>query len=165
MNLVPVTNKRNTWLEPFDWMSRFFSRNTPSVTRDREGDFFAPFFRDFSFDKFPFELGGVPAVDVEETDNEVIVRAEMPGLEKDEFSIELEDNMLILRGEKKHQAEHKDRNIHRVECSYGRFDRRIGLPADVQTDKAVAEYKNGVLNVTLPKAESSKRKAITVKVK
>lgn len=160
MNLVPINNKRNSWLEPFDWMSRFFSRSAPVAARDKEDDFFAPFFRDF-----PFDFGGSPSVDVEETDNEVIVRAEIPGLEKEEFSIELEDNLLILRGEKKQQSEHKDRNVHRVECSYGRFDRRIGLPADVQTDKATAEYKNGVLNVTLPKAETSKRKAITVKVK
>jgi len=160
MNLVPVSSKRNNWLEPLDWMSRFFSRSAPSMARDKEDDFFAPFFRDF-----PFDFSGEPAVDVEETDKEIIVRAEIPGMEKDEFSIELEDNTLILRGEKKHQAEHKDRNVHRVECSYGCFDRRISLPAEVQTDKAVAEYKNGVLNVTLPKAEAPKRKAITVNVK
>lgn len=158
MNLVPV-NKRNAWFDPLQWMSRFFPQSVPGTINEKEEDFFAPFFRGF-----PFETSGVPAVDVEETENEVIVRAEIPGLEKDEFSIELEDRMLILRGEKKHKEEHKDRNVYRVECSYGRFDRRIALPSEVKTDKVAAEYKNGVLHVTLPKAESSKRKSITVKV-
>ena len=161
MTRVPVLRNQNAWNDPFDMMNRFFSRWIPSKTSEKtEDDFFAPFFQGS-----PFGFSGSPAVDVEETENEVIVRAEVPGLEKDEFSIELENDTLVLRGEKKHKEEHKDRNIHHIECRYGRFDRRIALPAEVQTDKANAEYKNGVLNITLPKAESSKRKAITVKVK
>ncbi|MGC9327040.1 MAG: Hsp20/alpha crystallin family protein [Candidatus Hinthialibacter sp.] len=161
MTRVPVVRNRSPWYEPFDLMNRFFSRWSPVQRQDKdEDDFFAPFFRDF-----PFDFGGSPAVDVEETDQEIVVRAEMPGMEKDEFSIELEENTLILRGEKKHKDEHKDRNVHRVECRYGRFDRRIDLPATIQSDKAVAEYKNGVLNIVLPKAETAKRKAITVNVK
>lgn len=160
MTRVPVLHNRNFWNEPFELMSRLFSRWTPSAPREREdNDFFAPF-----FSGSPFEFVATPAIDLEETEKDIVVRAETPGMEKNEFSIELENDTLILRGEKKHKEEHKDRNVHRVECRYGRFDRRVALPAEVEADKAAAEYKNGVLTITIPKSESARRKAIAVKV-
>ena len=157
MNLVPVS-KNNSFA---DWQSRmndFFSHWLPSTRREPNfDDFFAPFQWDSS-------LSFGPSIDVVESETDVLVRAEIPGLKKDEFSIELNNNQLTIRGEKKQEKEEKDRNFHRTECSYGCFSRSVYLPCEVDSDKAVAEYSQGVLKVKLPKAESSQRKQIAVKV-
>lgn len=150
MNLVPYSWQRQ-WDNLENQMQNFFRQWTPTPHREDK-------------DWFPFCNFNVPSVDVEETDNEVIVRAEMPGLEKDEFSIELHDNRLYLKGEKKQKSEDKKRNYHRVECSYGSFTRSVQLPCEVDVDKANAEYKHGVLNITLPKSPDAKRKAIPINI-
>ncbi len=106
-----------------------------------------------------------PAADVQETDDALIIRAEIPGMEKDEFSVEVRQNRLFLRGEKKYQRESKGKNFHRVECSYGSFSRSFPLPCEVESDKAEAVYRHGVLNIRLPKTEASRQKRITVKVR
>jgi len=106
-----------------------------------------------------------PTIDVEETDQEVIVRAEIPGLEKDEFSVEVGKDALYLHGEKKHESETNGRNYYRKECSYGSFSRTIALPCEVKTDKTAAEYKNGVLRVRLPKAEASRTQKVAIQIK
>ena len=156
MKLVP-----QTYSQSLDLFDRFFNRWTP-------GSFFGRMWNETwdpfrMLDTFP-ELMTSPAVDMEETDKEIIIRAEIPGLEKDDFSIELEQDHLILRGEKKQEKEEKDRNYHRVECSYGRFSRTIQLPCEIDANQANAEYKNGVLKITLPKAESARRKLIKVNI-
>lgn len=157
MKLVPTT--RTQYTNPFDMMDRLFNNWVPSMFRRRESDdFFAPFKWEWTE---PFSFG--PSVDIEETEKDIIVRAELPGMDRNEFSIELENNVLTIEGEKKHQEEHKDRNYHRMECSYGRFSRRIPLPGEVIAEKAEATYDKGVLTVTLPKTEESKRKRIEIK--
>jgi HSP20 family protein len=143
MKLVPATRNRNS--NPFEMMDRFFNNWTPSLFRqNKDDDFWAPFNMDMNSG---FTFG--PSVDVEETEKDYVVRAELPGMEKDEFSIDIENNVLTLQGEKKHREEHKDKNYHRVECSYGSFHRRIALPSEIIADKADAKYDKGVLTVTV----------------
>jgi HSP20 family protein len=105
-----------------------------------------------------------PAVDIEETADEVIVNAELPGLSEKDFEIELQGQRLILRGEKKVQQEKKDRSYYYTECQYGSFSRVIPLPCEVVEDKAEAKYKNGVLQIRLPKSEAAKARRIQIKV-
>lgn len=106
-----------------------------------------------------------PAVDMEETENEVIVKAEMPGLDPKDFQISLTENTLTIKGERKEEKEEKKKNYHMVERRYGSFYRSIPLPCPVESDKVEANYKKGILEVTLPKAEPVKAKQITVNVK
>ena len=106
-----------------------------------------------------------PAVDMEETDNEVIVKAEMPGLDPKDFQISLTENTLTIKGEKKEEQEEKKRNYHMVERRYGSFYRSIPLPCPINSDKVEAKYKKGILEITFPKAEPVKAKQITVNVK
>ena len=105
-----------------------------------------------------------PALDVEETDKEYLIKADLPAIKKDDVKIAIDHGMLTLEGERKHEKEEKGRKFHRVERSYGRFMRRLELPMDVDEQKVAAEFKEGVLNVHLPKAASAKPRAIDVKV-
>jgi len=103
-----------------------------------------------------------PRLDVVENEGEVLVSAELPGLDEKDFAIEVHGNVLALKGEKK--TEHADRKgaWHWTERSYGSFRRVIELPVDVDSNKASAAFKNGILTVTLPKAESAKVRHIAV---
>ena len=103
-----------------------------------------------------------PVVDISETNDEVVIRAEVPGMTKEDISITPQDNVLTLRGEKK--QEEKGVTFHRVERSYGSFVRSFALPTLVQADKVKASYKDGVLQITLPKAEEVKPKEISISV-
>ncbi|HET9911637.1 MAG TPA: Hsp20/alpha crystallin family protein [Anaerolineales bacterium] len=106
-----------------------------------------------------------PAIDMYQTDDEVVVRAALPGFKADEVQINVTGDVLVLRGEMKHEEEKKDRAWHIREQRWGSFERSIALPTDVKADKAVADFENGILTVTLPKAEEVKPKTITVKAK
>ncbi len=118
------------------------------------------------FNRDVFRLNGewVPQVDMSETKDELTVRAEVPGMDKEELSVTLQDNVLTLRGERKQETEAKSATFHRMERSYGSFVRSFTLPTLVQTDKVKAAYKDGVLTITLPKAEEAKPKEISVSV-
>ncbi len=105
-----------------------------------------------------------PLVDISETDDEIKVIAEVPGMKKEDIKISIQDNVLTLRGEKKQEKEEKDKNSHRVERAYGAFERSFSLPASVQTDKVKASYKEGVLTISLPKPEEAKPKEIDISV-
>jgi len=104
-----------------------------------------------------------PATDVAEDENAVTVTAEVPGCNAEDIDISVHGNTLTISGEKKHQTEKKEKGHYHVERSYGSFRRDINLPADVEPGKTEAACKDGVLTITLPKAE--KAKAIRVKVK
>ena len=106
-----------------------------------------------------------PAVDVAELENEYLVKVELPGVEKDDVKITMENNILTIRGEKKEAKDLKEENYHRAERSYGSFQRSFKLPTSVKSDKIEAIYTNGILSVTLPKAEEAKPKQIEVQVK
>ena len=106
-----------------------------------------------------------PSVDVYQTDDKIVVKADVPGLDKKDFDIAVVDHHLTIKGERKHENEVKEENYHRTERVYGTFERSFELPATVDTEKIQAEYKDGVLELTLPKKEEAKPKQIAVKVK
>jgi len=105
-----------------------------------------------------------PSVDVSEDKDNVIIRAEMPGMFKDDVKISIQENVLTLKGEKKQEKEEKDKNYHRIERSYGSFCRSFQLPTSIKSDKVEASYKDGVLSVTLPKTEEVKPKEIPISI-
>ena len=106
----------------------------------------------------------LPALDRAETDNEIVVKAEVPGMDPKDIDISLSDGMLTIKGEKKQEREEKESDYHLIERSYGAFSRSVQLPKEVQRNKIKASYKNGVLSITLPKSEEAKKKEITIKV-
>ncbi len=106
-----------------------------------------------------------PAIDMYQTDDEVVVKAALPGFKADEVQISVTGDMLTLKGEMKHEEDTKDKAWHIREQRWSSFERSITLPTDVKADKASADFENGILTVTLPKAEEVKPKTITVKTK
>lgn len=106
-----------------------------------------------------------PAIDMYQTDNDVVIKAALPGVKPDEVQINVTGDVLHLKGEIKQKEEVKDRTYHLREQRWGMFERTISLPTDVVADKAKAEFENGILTITLPKAEEAKPKVITVKAK
>ena len=115
------------------------------------------------WDTKSFGMGWNPDIDIAETDNEIIVKVEIPGVDSKEMDISIVDDKLTIKGEKKEEKEEKGKSYHRVERSYGSFTRTIALPAHVKTDEIVAKNHQGVLEITLPKMEEAKTKKITVK--
>jgi HSP20 family protein len=105
----------------------------------------------------------VPKVDIIENDHAFKIHFAVPGLNKDDFNIEIKDNFLTVSGERKFTNEKKDKNFHSIETNYGSFSRSFSLPEDVSTDKVQAKYNNGILELTLPKDEKKALKQ-TIKV-
>ena len=105
-----------------------------------------------------------PSVDLYEEKDDIVVKAELPGLDKDNIEVNLSDNRLTIKGEKKQEQEVKKENYYRSERSYGSFIRTLDLPREVQTDKVKAAFKNGVLEIRLPKTEEAKKKETKVKI-
>lgn len=105
-----------------------------------------------------------PAVDISEDNDNYYVAVELPGLSKEDIKVRFEDGFLTVSGERKSQHERKDVNFHRVERSYGRFERSFRVPAQILADKIDAHFDKGVLTITLPKAEEAKAKEIEVKI-
>lgn len=108
--------------------------------------------------------GWNPRVDAVESDHEFTVHAELPGLNKDDIKVTLEDDVLTIEGERKHEEEQKDKHFFRCERSYGKFKRAFKLGTEVQAEKIAANYKDGVLTLTLPKSEAAKPRQIDVAV-
>ena len=106
----------------------------------------------------------MPAVDVYDETDAVVVKADLPGMAKDDIDVSLSGSTLTIKGEKKKEEEVKDEDYYRWERSYGAFARTIDLPAEVKTDEVTATFKEGVLEVRLPKTEEAKKKPTTVKV-
>ncbi|MGD9380270.1 MAG: Hsp20/alpha crystallin family protein [candidate division WOR-3 bacterium] len=106
-----------------------------------------------------------PSIDIEESNGNLMVKAEIPGMDKKDIKVVVKDDMLTISGERKRENETKEKTFHRIERSYGQFRRMIRLPAEVDAEKVKATYKDGVLNVTLPKPESMKPKNIDVEIK
>lgn len=105
-----------------------------------------------------------PSVDVAETKDAYEVKAEIPGIRKEDIHISLEDHVLTLKGEKKQESETKNKNVHTVERVYGKFERSFRLPEGVKSEGIKAKYDNGVLTVEIPKAEEAKPREIAVTV-
>jgi HSP20 family protein len=103
-----------------------------------------------------------PAMDVEEDENQIAIRTELPGIAKDEVQITLEDGVLTITGEKRSDRETKEKNYHLVERTFGAFQRSLSLPAGVEADKANASFENGVLTITVPKSEAAKPRKLEI---
>lgn len=106
----------------------------------------------------------VPNVDMYDRKNEIVVKAELPGVEKDNIDLKITDNNLTIKGELKKEEEVKEEDYYSCERSYGSFTRTIALPTEVDSSKAKATFKNGILEITLPKKEEAKPKEIKVEV-
>jgi len=115
----------------------------------------------------PFNAAGetgqwAPKVDIRETDDALLVQAELPGIDKKDVHLEVKDGVLTLSGERSYEKDVKEENVHRIERAYGHFSRSFSLPSNVDAGKVNATMKDGVLEVRLPKRESAKPKAIAI---
>lgn len=104
-----------------------------------------------------------PAIDISEDQNHISVKADLPGLRKEDIQVSLDNNILTIRGERKTEQDKKEKNYHRVERSYGVFERSFNLGSSVDGAKVNAVYNDGVLEITIPKSEAAKPKQIEVK--
>ncbi len=127
------------------------------------GRVFDSLFSDFKGEN-SFVAEWAPRVDVMEHKDSYLIKAELPGVDKGDVKITVQENVLTIRGEKKQEKEEKELNMHRIERSYGSFERAFSLPANVKSEKIDASFRDGVLTVTLPKVEEAKPKEIEVKV-
>jgi len=105
-----------------------------------------------------------PPVDIYENGDNLVLKAELPGFNPDDVEIRVEDNTLYLKGERKFEKDVKEQSYHRVERSYGTFTRTFSLPNSIDADKVAANYKDGVLTLTMPKKEEAKPKTIKINV-
>jgi HSP20 family protein len=108
--------------------------------------------------------GWAPALDVYEDKDNYVVKTELPGMKREDIQVSFHEGSLSISGERKPETKHKDAELHRAERSFGRFERVLTLPTAVASDKVSAQYKDGVLTVTLPKTEAAKPKQIDVTV-
>jgi HSP20 family protein len=109
-------------------------------------------------------LGWTPAFDVYEENDNFVVKAELPGMKKEDISVSLHDGDLIVSGERKSETKTEGTEVYRAERYFGKFQRVVSLPTQVAADKVSADYKDGILTVTLPKSEEAKPKQIQVQV-
>lgn len=157
MNIIPWKTKRE---------DRALSRPDHSLNRLRHemDDLFERFFRDpFLSPEFETELAWGPRIDLAETDSDVTVTAELPGVDPKEVEIKVVDNMLTISGEKRQNREEKKLNYHFVERRHGSFHRAIALPSSVNPDKVEANFRNGVLTVVLTKHPNAQARRIEIK--
>lgn len=142
-------------------MSRWDSFRELVNLRDEMDRFFNTFFNKQLEDTEGF---WAPVIDIEEDNEYFIVKAELPGIKKEDIKISVRGNLLSITGGRKQESEIKNKTFHRIERSYGKFMRKITLPSEVNADKVQAKYKDGILTITLPKPESMKPKEITVEL-
>jgi len=153
-DLIPWSRASNPAPAPY----REQEQTSPFLSLHREVNrLFDEAFRDFSAPSLFGRMPVWPSVEITETDKELRVSAELPGLEEKDVEVLMEDGVLTLRGEKKSEVEDKARQF--SERFYGRFERRIPIAFEVEEDKVAAEFRNGVLTVTLPKSERAQAKA------
>jgi HSP20 family protein len=112
-----------------------------------------------------FEGGYYPPLELTDTDESVVVKAELPGLKPEDIELSVEGSVLTMSGEKRESSEKTDGNYHHSERRYGSFRRAVTLPSEIDTEKVTTEFENGVLTIRLPKVEESRRKRIKVKLK
>lgn len=152
-----VDEVRDTLEEGWDWLR---DRSASALTRFRRtrGDDDTAVLATHRGDSW-----GLLASDIVENDEDVVVRVEAPGLEEKDFSISVEAEQVVVRGEKLFEHEDRQAHYHLFESAYGVFERRFALPCAVDADRAEAKYRNGVLNIRLPRSEKSPRRRIRVK--
>lgn len=142
--------ENRNWLRPVNndfWGDRFFNQLLPR-----------------SFDDFFRGTGFGPSVDLKETDQEIILEADLPGVNREDLEITVDHNQILLKGEMKRDETKEERGYHLTERRYGSFYRTVQLPVEVKADQASAKYRNGVLEVRVPKAESAKNRGYKLKI-
>ncbi|NOR23141.1 MAG: Hsp20 family protein [Desulforhopalus sp.] len=136
----------------------------PTARRKEMEDLWKGFFGEVAFPR-PFGEEWLPAVDISETKDKLVIKAEMPGLDPEDVDVSISADVLTIKGEKKKEKEEKDEHYHCVETYSGSFQRSFRLPHNVQTGKIDATFDKGVLKITLPKTEEAEKKEIKVKTK
>jgi HSP20 family protein len=149
--LRPVADMERMFERMYD---RFFGRGWPALTRWQNTPFLGSLFEEAEL--------RLPSLDVIDRDNEILVRAEVPGIEKKDLDISLTDNLLTIKGQSSSEKKEEKGDYHRHEISSSSFARSVTLPGAVDSSKATAALKDGILEITLPKLESSRRRNITV---
>lgn len=144
-------------LTPFEEMERFFESHFPSGWT-RPFHWPSPSWNEVSL---PFE-GKIPHVDIIDRDNELVVKAELPGVDKKDLDISVTKNTVTIQGSTRHEEKKEKGDYYRCEISRGSYSRTLTLPAEVNEDKAKADFKDGVLELTLPKIEEAKRRTIKI---
>ncbi|HSB46044.1 MAG TPA: Hsp20/alpha crystallin family protein [Nitrospira sp.] len=117
-------------------------------------------------DRWPLPMISIkaPSLDVFEEKDELVVKADLPGMNKDEIEVTVTENVVTIKGEKKKEEEVKEKDYYRRERSYGSFVRSVELPCEVKSDQIKANFKDGVLEVRMPKTEEAKKKAVSIKI-
>lgn len=137
---------------------RLFSEGFSKEIERLIDDFFSPFFVEERGKSF------MPALDIMEDEKNLVIKVDAPGMSQKDISVEIQDDQLIIKGERKEEEEIKKKNVYISERRYGSFIRRIRLPEYVEPEKTQAKMKDGVLTVTIPKKEETKKKSISVNV-
>lgn len=154
--------------EMIPWRRRGIGRSPEGSAVDlwREMDsLFDRFFGENRWLEHPMTRTFAPALDISESEDELVVKAELPGVDPKEVDVNLTGNLLTIKGEKRDEREEKGSSFHRVERSFGSFSRSFQLPCDVEEEKIAATYKDGVLELRLPKTEKAKIKTRKIEVK
>ncbi|MDY6788022.1 MAG: Hsp20/alpha crystallin family protein, partial [candidate division WOR-3 bacterium] len=126
-------------------------------------DFFGSRLPGSLFDNYFSEDTWAPLIDIEENKDEFVITAELPGMKKDDIDISIDNNTLVISGEKEAKEEKKEKTYHRIERSYGKFYRAVSVPRHIDPEKIKAGFEDGVLEVKLPKSEKAKSKKIEIK--
>ena len=144
----------------------------PSIWKKRDSligpsvdDFIERFFYGWPSFETDTDITWSPRVDVNETENEITIDVELPGIDKKDVKVEVKNNVLSISGERKTEKKTENKESSRIERHYGKFERTFGLPDTVEADKVLAKYKDGILALTLPKTEKEKTKEIAVEIK
>lgn len=156
---VPVAKKPAEGLSRWEEFDRWFDRLSEEFWRP-----FPTAWRPEHWLPFRGLAMRMPPLDVYEDRDDLVVKAELPGLKKDEIEISLTDNMVTIKGEKKREGEVKEQDYLRQERAYGTFVRAVTLPCEIKPEAVKASFKEGVLEIRLPKTEAAKKKQVTVKV-
>ena len=159
MNLIPFKSNNRTIsrIQPFSLiedlqtdLNRFFDSSLMNLSRDLSES---------------NNNHWLPSTDIHDLQDRLVIKTDLPGLEKNDIDVSIQGNTLFIRGEKKHEDKVQDSGFIRSERYFGHFERALPLSNDIETSKIDAQYKNGVLTVTIPKKEEAKPKQITVNIK
>ena len=140
-------------------------RNRGSLIGPSVDDFIERFFYEWPSFETDTDITWSPRVDVNETENDITIDVELPGIDKKDVKVEVKNNVLSISGERKMEKKIENTESSRIERHYGKFERTFGLPDTVEAGKVSAKYKDGILALTLPKTEKAKTKEIAVEIK
>lgn len=154
MALIP-RRKRDEWLNPFRELERI---------QDEMNKLFNTSFSQVPEETRRMERAWSPAIDIQEKENKIDIKADLPGVKKEDVNVSVEDDTLLIEGKREEKKDLEEEGYRRRERFYGNFCRELGLPSSVDRENIKASYKDGVLELTLPKKEEAKRKQIDIDI-